>query len=264
MKIIIRISIILTSFIICNLMAQDIPVSVTTIDRDMIEKLPESRNFFDVLKATAGINSSSTTNHDDYDRRGGITLRASTDSDGSNVPFIKNVPVLNTFRYDVGVQYEQLGSKLSTSTSWEGGKSSSDIKLRFNYLSFPMTFEYDLSFIPCFLYLTSGFTPRFLIGGTENWKYKSSYQSGDMEYSDTQKGEQDIKEYTNAFDLGFTIGIGKPFSWRNHNFDLEIAYEKGLFNVWDDSNSDSEESNNFKLKNNSLKFTASYIISMRK
>ena len=259
-----KISISLASFVVSSLIAQDIPISVTQIDRDMLKKLPESRNCLDIIEFTAGINSSSTTNHADYKRRPGITLRVSTDSDGSKVPLIKNVPVLNTFRYNVGFQYDQLGSKLSTSNSWEGGKSSNDIKLRLNYLSFPMTFAYDLLFLPCQLYLMSGFTPRFLIGGTENWKYKSSYESGGMEYSDTQKGEEDIKDYTKTFDLGFVIGFGKPFSWKNHNFNLEATYEKGLFNILDNSNSDSEDSGDSKLKNSSLKLTASYVLPIRK
>jgi hypothetical protein len=261
---IMRISIIIASIVISNLTAQDVPISVTEIDRDMIEKLPNSRKFLDILKIHAAVNISTTTNHADYNRRPGISIGVSTDSDGSKVPLIKNVPVLNTFRYNVGFQYEQLGSKLSTSNSWEGGKSSSVIKLRLNYLSFPMTFAYDLLFLPCQLYLMSGFTPRFLIGGTENWKYKSSYESGGMEYSDTQKGEEDIKDYTKTFDLGFVIGFGKPFSWKNHNFNLEATFEKGLFNIWDNSNSDSEDSGDSKLKNSSLKLTASYVLPIRK
>ncbi len=257
--------IILVSIVVSSVLAQDIPISVTSINSDQIEKLPtNSRNFFDIIKATAGINLSSNSNHADYDRRGGITLRASTDAHGSNLPFIKNVPVLNTFRWDIGVQYEQLGSKLTTKNSWEGGKSNNKIKFRFNYLSFPITFAYDLLFLPCELYFMSGLTPRFLIAGRENWKYKSTYNLGGIDYTDTQKGEEDIKKYTNTFDMGLVFGFGQPFNWKDHNFNVEATYEMGLFNIWNNSDSDSDDSGDSKLKNNSFKLTASYVIPLKK
>lgn len=58
----INISIISALFVVDSIIAQDAPISVTTISSDEISKLPDSRNFLDILKINTAINSSSTTN----------------------------------------------------------------------------------------------------------------------------------------------------------------------------------------------------------
>ena len=71
---------------------------------------------------------------------------------GGGVPFIKDVPVLSDLNYNIGIGFEQFGSKYSTSDTWEGGDYSNDVKLRLNYLSFPITVEGML----CQAYLLAG------------------------------------------------------------------------------------------------------------
>ena len=253
MKHLMQIVYILFCFVISNLIAQDVPISVSRID---IEEFPEARNLSDFLYIGTGINSSSTVNTVEYDRRSGISLAVGAVLNGSGVPLIRDVPVLSDLRYNIGLGIEQFGSKFSTSDTWDSGEYSNDVKLRLNYLSFPITVEGML----CQAYLLAGLKFRFLLGGTESWKYTSVWYSGDMEYSDTEKGEEDIKDYVKNFDFGFVFGAGMPFQWKSHLFRLEANYEIGLRNIWDYSDSGSNDSNSSSLKNNSFKLSASYII----
>jgi hypothetical protein len=252
MKQIIQIVVFSLSLIVSSINAQ----TVTSINADELKKLPKGRSLSDYLYIGAGINSSSTVNTIDYDRRPGISFDAGVVLKGGSVPFIKDVPVLSDLRYNIGIGFEQFGSKFSTSDTWDGGEYSNDVKLRFNYLSFPITVEGML----CQAYLLGGLKFRFLLGGTESWKYTSVWYSGDMEYSDSEKGEEDVKDYVKNFDLGFVVGTGMPFQWKNHLFRLEAKYEIGLRNIWDDSDSGSSGSNSSSLKNNSFKLSASYLI----
>ena len=157
------------SLVITCLNAQS---SMVKINNDEIEKLPQTRNIFDVIHLEAGVNLSSTTNGRDYDRRPGITFGISTDMDGSTVPFFKNVPIMSTLRYQIGIGFEQFGSKWSKTEKWEGGESSEKVKLRFNYIAPRISFVYDIKSIQGKAYVKAEVKPRFLIGGTDSWKMK--------------------------------------------------------------------------------------------
>ncbi len=244
-----QILVFLLSLVITGLNAQS---SVAKIDKDEIKKLPQARNIFDVIYLESGVNLSSTTNHINYDRRTGITFGVSTDMDGSTIPFIKNVSILNNFRYQLAIGFEQFGSKWSESEKWESGESSNKVKFRFNYIAPRISFVYDIKSIPGEPYVIAGLKPRILVGGTESWKFKYVSNLEGMEYSETEKGEQDIKDNLKTLDFGFVIGVGKPFTFKGHNFIGELKYEFGLRNIWDFSESDMNGSNNSKLKNNTV------------
>lgn len=256
MKQIIQIVVFSLSLIVSSISAQ----AVTKLNVDEIEKLPNARNLSDFLYVGTGINSASTVNTIDYGRRTGISFGVGVVLNGGSVPFVKDVPVLSDLRYNIGLGIEQFGSKFSTSDTWEGGEYSNDVKLRLNYLSFPITVEGML----CQAYLLAGLKFRFLLGGTESWKYTSVWYSGDMEYSDTEKGEEDVKDYVKNFDTGFVFGAGMPLQWKSHLFRLEAKYEIGLRNIWDDSDSGSNGSSSSSLKNNSFNLSASYVIPWKK
>jgi hypothetical protein len=200
------------------------------------------------LYLQGGLNSSSTTNSIDYDRRLGTSFGVGTRLDGGDLPLVNNVPALSDLKYNFGFQFEQFGSKWSESDQWDGGKYNNEIELRFNYLSFPLLVEYML----CNAYLIGGLKPRILVGGTESWKFKSVYYSGDMEYSDTSSGDEDIKDDMKTLDFGLVFGAGLPFSWKDHNFRVEAKYEIGLRDISDYSDSSSNGSSSSSLKNNSF------------
>jgi hypothetical protein len=196
------------------------------------------------LYLQGGINSSSTTNHIDYDRLIGTSFGVGTIMDGGDLPLIKDVPVLSTLNFDIGFHFEQFGSKWGESDQWEGGEYSNDFDWRFNYLSFPLFVEYML----CKAYLLGGLKFRFLVGGTESWKFTTV--SGDMKYSDS--GDEDIKDSLKTLDYGLVFGAGMPFTWKDQNFRIEAAYEIGLRDIADFPDSNSSDSNNSSLKNNSF------------
>jgi hypothetical protein len=236
------------SLVITGLNAQS---SVAKVE---IEEIPQVRDIFDNFYLSMGINLSSTTNHIDYDRRPGITFGISTDMDGSTIPFIKNVSVMKNFRYQLAIGYEQFGSKWSESEKWAGGESSNKVKFRFNYIAPRISFTYDIKSIPGKPYVKAGLKPRILVGGTESWKFKIVGTLEGMEYSDTQKGERDIKDNLKTLDFGFVLAVGKPFTVKGQDFTGELKYEFGLRNIWDFSESDMNGSNNSKLKNNTIGF----------
>jgi hypothetical protein len=90
------------------------------------------------------------------------------------------------------------------------------------------------------------------VGGTESWKFKYVSTLEGMEYSNTEKGEQDIKDNLKTLDFGFVIGVGKPFSVKGQNFVGELKYEVGLRNIWDFSEDNMDGSDDSKLKNNTV------------
>lgn len=206
------------------------------------------RNIFDVIHLEAGVNWASTTNHIDYDRRLGIIFGVSTDMDGSTIPFIKNVPVINNFRYQIGLGFEQFGSKFNESEKWEGGEYSNEFKLRFNYIAPRISFVYDVKFLPGKTHVKAGLKTRILLSGTDSWKVKYT----NFEYSETDSGEEDIKDNLKKIDVGVLIGVGQSFSLYGKDFTAELLYEFGLRNIWDDSDSNMNGSNNTTLKNNGI------------
>ncbi|MHC4639887.1 MAG: porin family protein [Planctomycetota bacterium] len=181
----------------------------------------------------------------------GLTFGIGTVLEGGDLPVINGIPVLADLRYDVGIKFEQFGSRWGDSEDFNGSESSSTYKFRFNYLSFPLLVEYML----CEAYLMGGLKPRILLGATETWKFKDVYTSGDMRITDTHSGEEDIKHDIKTLDFGLMFGAGYPFSWRDYNFRVEAKYEIGLRDIWDGSDSGSNGSSDFSLKNNNFNLT---------
>jgi len=219
---------------------------------------PVLKKVLEGLYLQGGINSSSTTNHIDYDRLIGMSFGIGTLMGGSDLPLIKDVPVLSNLNYNFGFQFEQFGSKWGESDQWDGGEYNNDYEFRFHYLSFPLLVEYTL----CNAYLMGGLKPRILIGGTENWKFKSVQFSGDMKISDTSSGDEDIKDYLKTLDFGLVFGAGMPLTWKDHNFRVEAKYEIGLRDIADFPGSDSDASNNSSLKNNSFLVSFAWQLAM--
>ncbi|MEE9189392.1 MAG: porin family protein [Candidatus Neomarinimicrobiota bacterium] len=232
MKVAVSVLMMITGLWVSDLNGQD----PRTIDRIMQN-----------LYIDAGLNSSTTTNHEDYDRRAGLTFGVGTILDGSDLPGINNISVLSDLRYDLGIKFEQFGSKWGDSQSWEGGRFSESFDLRFTYLSFPLLVQYVL----CEAYLMGGLKPRFLVGGTEGWKITTVFSSDDMETKNVESGEEDIKDDLKTLDFGLVFGAGYPFNWRDYNFRVEAKYEMGLRDIWDGSNGSSD----FSLKNNNFSLT---------
>ncbi len=229
---------------------QNIIMILITLAVGIVNAQSESvlKKVLEGLYLQGGLNSSSTTNHIDYDRLIGTSFGVGTIMDGGDLPLIKDIPVLSTLNYNIGFHFDQFGSKWGESDKWDGGEYSNDYEFRFNYLSFPLLVEYTL----CNAYLMGGLKPRILIGGTEKWKFKSVYLSGDMEYSDTDSGDEDIKDYLKTLDFGLVFGAGMPLTWKEHNFRVQATYEIGLRDIADFPGSNSDNSNNSSLKNNSF------------
>ncbi|WP_297984491.1 porin family protein [uncultured Chryseobacterium sp.] len=156
---------------------------------------------------------------------------------GFNAGVFMNAPLAENFSIQPEVLYNDLGSKITRSTTVNGNTYSADYARNLGYISVPVMFQYNAT--PAF-YLEAG--PQFGFLVSANDKYKSS-TNGNTNSSNIVALDKDA---FNTFDFGLGLGAGYYFT---PNVGLTARYVAGLTDIAKDrpSGSDAVKNNVFQV-----------------
>ena len=192
----------------------------------------------------AAIAMSSLTFAQQFGVKGGMNVSSLSDdaslSDqaskiGFNAGVFMNAPIAENFSIQPEVLYNDLGSKVTRSTTVLGNTYSADYSRNLGYISVPVMFQYNAT--PGF-YLEAG--PQFGFLVSANDKYKSS-TNGNTNNSNIVGLDKDA---FNTFDFGLGLGAGYYFT---PNIGLTARYVAGLSDIIKNNNGDSVKNNVFQV-----------------
>ena len=192
----------------------------------------------------AAIAMSSLTFAQQFGIKGGMNVSSlSEDSNlsdqgskiGFNAGVFMNAPLAENFSIQPEVLYNDLGSKVTRSTTVNGNTYSADYARNLGYISVPVMFQYNAT--PAF-YLEAG--PQFGFLVSANDKYKSS-TNGNTNNSNIVALDKDA---FNTFDFGLGLGAGYYFT---PQFGLTARYVAGFTDIYKDNNGDAVKNNVFQV-----------------
>jgi hypothetical protein len=147
------------------------------------------------------------------------------------------------FPFVARVLYLQHGAKWEDRYSDEFSRSSSERKIRLSYLAFPVMIKYAI----CDGYLLGGLQTAFLLGAKEKWKWTQSYSSGDSTFSESDSGDDDVKNNYSTFDFGLVLGGGMAIPCAYAALTAEVMYFLGLTNIWDGDDGSKRANRSFNI-----------------
>ncbi len=192
----------------------------------------------------AAIAMSSLTFAQQFGVKGGMNVSslsedASLSDQGSKIGFnagvFMNAPIAENFSIQPEVLYNDLGSKVTRSTTVLGNTYSADYSRNLGYISVPVMFQYNAT--PGF-YLEAG--PQFGFLVSANDKFKSS-TNGSTNNSNIVALD---KDNFNTFDFGIGLGAGYYFT---PSLGLTARYTAGLSDIIKDNSGDSVKNNVFQV-----------------
>ena len=186
-----------------------------------------SLTFAQQFGVKGGMNVSSLSND--------ATLSDQSSKIGFNAGVFMNAPLAENFSIQPEVLYNDLGSKVTRSTTIGGNTYSADYSRNLGYISVPVMFQYNAT--PGF-YLEAG--PQFGFLVSANDKYKSS-TNGNTNNSNIVGLDKDA---FNTFDFGLGLGAGYYFT---PNIGLTARYVAGLTDIIKNNNGDSVKNNVFQV-----------------
>jgi hypothetical protein len=133
------------------------------------------------------------------------------------------------FPFVARVLYLQHGAEWEDHYSDDFARSSSERKTRLSYLAFPVMIKYAIYEG----YLLGGMQTAYLLEAKEKWKWTQSYSSGDSTFSESQSGDEDVKNNYGTFDFGLVLGGGMAVPCAYAALTFEVMYFLGLTNIWD-------------------------------
>ena len=154
---------------------------------------------------------------------------------GFNAGVFMNAPIAENFSIQPEVLYNDLGSKVTRSTTVLGNTYSADYSRNLGYISVPVMFQYNAT--PGF-YLEAG--PQFGFLVSANDKFKSS-TNGSTNNSNIVALD---KDNFNTFDFGIGLGAGYYFT---PSLGLTARYTAGLSDIIKDNSGDSVKNNVFQV-----------------
>lgn len=201
--------------------------------------LPAQADWLQGLHAVGGLKYSTISWDDDSDGdtkyKFGVEGGVGIEREFYGFPFVARMLFLQR-----GAKWERSDSDDFFDSSWES-------KITLSYLAFPVMMKYTI----CDGYLLGGLQTAFLLGAKDKWEWSQSYESGGSTFSESDSGDDDIKDDISALDFGLVLGGGMPIPCAYAVLSLEVMYFLGLTNIWD-GEGDS------KGRNRSLNFALVY------
>ncbi len=102
---------------------------------------------------------------------------------------------------------------------------SENDELKLDYLEIPVLAKYKIANS---LYITGGPYIAMLLSAKSSYSYTSTYTYAGYEFSDSDEGEEDVKENVSSTDFGFIAGIEGMMG----NFIFGARYSMGLTNAF--------------------------------
>ena len=193
----------------------------------------------------AAIAMSSLTFAQQFGVKGGMNVSSLSDdatlSDqeskiGFNAGVFMNAPLAENFSIQPEVLYNDLGSKVTrSSTEILGNTYSADYSRNLGYISVPVMFQYNAT--PAF-YLEAGPQFGFLVSAKD--KFKNSTNGS----TDNATIVALDKDNFHTFDFGIGLGAGYYFT---PNLGLTARYTAGLSDIMKDNPGDSVKNNVFQV-----------------
>lgn len=182
-----------------------------------------NNNPSDVKETSFGIRGGLTLYSIETEVSGGFFGSASETSGtkiGLAAGIFAEIPFNNVFSFQPELLLVQKGGSDSGDFSDEDdffgdGESSDSESLTFNYLDLPLLARANIP-------LDRDFSPYVVAGPSIGYLLSVSASSGD---------DEDIDEFFKSFNLGFIIGAGVEFG----NLSVDLRYDIGLTNIFDDS-----------------------------
>jgi len=194
----------------------------------------------------AAIAMSSLTFAQQFGIKAGMNVSSlSTDSElsdqaskiGFNAGLFMNAPIAENFSIQPELLYNNLGSKVTRSTTVNGTTYTAEYARHLDYLSVPVMFQYNAT--PSF-YLEAGPEFGFLVSAKD--KYKSTQNGTPQNVATNDLNTDDF----NKFNLGVGLGAGYYFT---PNVGLTARYVAGFTDIAKDrpSGSDAVKNNVFQV-----------------
>lgn len=136
--------------------------------------------------------------------------------------------------------YSMQGAKSESSYTETGVTVNEESTLKLGYINIPLMFKYYATEA---LYIEAGPQVGFLMSAKEDWSTSATF-GGETE---SESGEDDVKDAFKSIDFGFNLGAGYNIT---ENLSLGLRYNLGLSNIAD--------SDDVKIKNGVFQFAVAY------
>ena len=165
---------------------------------------------------------------------------------GFQIGVVGDLALSDNFSIQPGLLFATQGAKWSENESEGDYKVSYSESINLNYLQIPINAQYKLDLGDMKLLLQAG--PYFGYGISGKYKWEESW-NGNKESGDDkiEFGSDEEKHHFKALDLGLGFGAGLQFG----NIQAGVGYNLGLANL--------AHSDNYKIKNNGLAITVTYL-----
>ncbi len=147
-----------------------------------------------------------------------------SETSGSKVGFAAGVfaeiPLTNIFSFQPELLFVQKGGSdsgdfVEDDDFFDDNGDGDSVSLTFNYLDIPLLARANIP-------LERDFSPYVVAGPSIGYLLSASASSGD---------DDDIDEFYKSFNFGFVLGAGMEFG----NLSVDLRYDIGLTNIFDDS-----------------------------
>jgi hypothetical protein len=155
-----------------------------------------------------------------------------------------NLPVSESFSIQPELLFNVMGAKVSEEETYSDPDFGNITeKMQYNtslaYISIPVLAKYSLGTFN----IHAGPQIGFLASAKTKYEYTVEYDGG----SDSDSGDEDIKDEVNGLDLGLTVGAGVDIGKLN----LSARYYAGLGNIMKDSD-------DYKVTNGAFQLSIGY------
>lgn len=153
---------------------------------------------------------------------------------GFNAGVFANIPLAANFSIQPEVLYNDLGSKVDQTTTFNNNTFTNSYSRNLGYISVPVMIQYNAT--PQF-YLEAGPQASFLVNAED--KYKSTV-NGNSNSNTVGLKKSDFE----TFDLSVGIGAGYYFT---PQLGLNVRYNAGVTDIIKNNSNDGVRNNNFQV-----------------
>jgi hypothetical protein len=147
---------------------------------------------------------------------------------------VAEIPVSEKFYFQPEIIYSEQGSDYKDSETDTDGEytftETAEGEIRLGYINIPVMAKY---YVTEGLSIEAGPQVGFLISAKNEYDYTYTETSLEGDFTDTESGEDDIKDYVKGIDFGVNFGVGYKLE---SGLNFVARYNLGLTDANDDTN----------------------------